>query len=156
MQNLLNEQDFVKPVKYNPWKWFLLFYGIVIGYLICKFLFKAILKENITYVGPLFAITDFALPFVMIFAKKENIYVHYKTIIVAITGIYVILLSVQLIQVYLDLSTNPLIPKSIVFFAAKNYIIDILPYWALNLLIILSIIIFKRKTKESCYLKDFS
>ncbi|MCO6146500.1 hypothetical protein [Flavobacterium sp. NRK1] len=27
MQDLLNEQDFIKP-QYNPWRWFMLFYGI--------------------------------------------------------------------------------------------------------------------------------
>lgn len=144
MNDLINEQDFVNPVKCNPWKWFLLFYGIVIGYLLCKFLFKAILKENSTYVYPLFAITDFALPFVMIFTKKKNMYLPYKNIIVAVTGVYVIYLLVQLIQIYLSI-TNPLIPKDLYYYMAKNCFINQSVLLGITLIIITPIIIFKRR-----------
>lgn len=144
MQNLINEEDFVKPVKYNPWKWFLLFYGIVIGYLLCKFLFKAILKENSTYVNPLFAITEFVLPFIMIFAKKQHAYLPYKTIIAAVTGIYAIYLLVQLIQIQLSI-TNPLIPKDLYYYMAKNCVINQSILLGITLIIITPIIIFKRR-----------
>lgn len=144
MQNLINEEDFVKPVKYNPWKWFLLFYGIVTGYLLCKFLFKAILKENSTYVAPLFAITEFVLPFIMIFTKKQYTYLPYKTIIAAVTGIYAIYLLVQLIQIQLSI-TNPLIPKDLYYYMAKNCVINQSVLLGITLIIITPIIIFKRR-----------
>lgn len=144
MNDLINEQDFVKPVKYKPWKWFLLFYGIVIGYLLCKFLFKAILKENITYVAPLFAITEFVLPFIMIFTKKQHAYLPYKTIIAAVTGIYAIYLLVQLIQIQLSI-TNPLIPKDLYYYMAKNCVINQSILLGITLIIITPIIIFKRR-----------
>lgn len=148
MNDLINEEEFIKPVKYKPWKWFFLFYGIVIGYFLCITLFKAILEENITfniYVNLLFLIADLSLPFVMIFSKKGNMHLPYKTIIAAVTGLYVVFLSVQLIQFYLNFTNNPLFPKSLFFYAAQNYIINILIYITLSLLIILPIIIFKRR-----------
>ncbi|KGO81568.1 hypothetical protein Q763_07950 [Flavobacterium beibuense F44-8] len=148
MNDLINEEEFIKPEKDNPWKWFLLFYGIVIGYLLCKFLFKAILKENSTYVYPLFAITDFALPFVMIFTKKKNIYLPYKNIIVAVTGVYVIYLLVQLIQIYLSI-TNPLIPKDLYYYMAKNCVINQSILLGITLIIITPIIIFKRRKNST-------
>lgn len=144
MNDLIKEEDFVKPVKYKPWKWFLLFYGIVIGYLLCKFLFKAILKENSTYVAPLFTITDFALPFVMIFAKRPHAYLPYKTIIATVTGIYAIYLLVQLMQIYLSI-TNPLIPKDLYYYMAKNCVINQSILLGVTLIIITPIIIFKRR-----------
>ncbi|WP_330443403.1 hypothetical protein [Flavobacterium sp. C4GT6] len=148
MNDLINEEEFIKPIKYNPWKWFLLFYGVVIGYLICKFLFKAILKENSTYVYPLFAITDFALPFVMIFTKKENMHLPYKNIIVTVTGVYVIYLLVQLIQIYLSI-TNPLIPKDLYYYMAKNCVINQSILLGITLIIITPIIIFKRRKNST-------
>ena len=148
MNDLINEEEFLKTKPYKPWKWFLLFYGIVIGYLICKFLFKAILKENSTYVYPLFAITDFALPFVMIFTKKENMHLPYKNIIVAVTGVYVIYLLVQLIQIYLSI-TNPLIPKDLYYYMAKNCVINQSILLGITLIIITPIIIFKRRKNST-------
>jgi len=148
MNDLINEEEFLQSKPYNPWKWFLLFYGITIGYFLCITLFKAILEENITfniYVNLLFLITDLSLPFVMIFSKKRNMHLPYKTIIAAVTGLYVVFLSVQLIQFYLNFANNPLFPKSLFFYAVQNYIINILINIALSLLIILPIIIFKRK-----------
>ena len=124
MQDLLNEEEFVQPKIYNPWKWFLMFYCLTIAYILFTYFVGGLLKiqpENFV----LFILTDFSLPFVMIFAKKQNILLPYKTIIAAVTGIYIIYISIQLTQLYLNLNigNNPLIPKSLFFFAAKTPLI---------------------------------
>ena len=145
MQDLLNEEEFIQPKIYNPWRWFLLFYCFIIAYILFTYFVGGLLKiqpENFV----LFMMTDFTLPFVMIFAKKQNILLPYKTIIAALTGIYIIYISIQLTQLYLNLNIgNPLIPKSLFFFAAKTPLIIKSVSLLASLIIILSIVRYKRR-----------
>ncbi|QEE49939.1 hypothetical protein FUA48_10210 [Flavobacterium alkalisoli] len=146
MQDLINEEEFVHSKPYNPWKWFLMFYCLTIAYILFTYFVGGLLKiqpENFV----LFMMTDFTLPFVMIFAKKQNILLPYKTIIAAVTGIYIIYISIQLTQLYLNLNigNNPLIPKSLFFFAAKTPLITKSVSLLASLIIFLSIVTYKRR-----------
>ncbi|RYJ44367.1 hypothetical protein [Flavobacterium beibuense] len=96
MQNLLNEEEFIQPKAYNPWRWFFLCYGIEISIV---FLFNMILfffgqpdmTLNISTIALYICIGSiFLLPFVITFGKKKNIYkTQYKTILLAVMlGVY--------------------------------------------------------------------
>lgn len=87
MQNLINEEDFVKPVKYNPWKRFVLFYGIAflnmeVFYLIVQSTnfdsSKSIILLQVTSFFS--AILFLIMPFVMIFHTRKNIHLKQSTL----------------------------------------------------------------------------
>lgn len=86
MQDLLNEKDFTTQIP-NPWKRFRIFYAVNIAVLVVF----AVLHRFVIHGEPskLEAILIFiAMPvgsaFLMIFDKKENIYLPFKTIVIAL------------------------------------------------------------------------
>lgn len=86
MQNLLNEQDFIKPVKYNPWKWFIACYAalfVLIGLVVSILNFIPYRTTTITTTAMIVFITT--SPFIMVFGKKKTIYhTDYPTLITAV------------------------------------------------------------------------
>ncbi|MUV02227.1 hypothetical protein GN157_00755 [Flavobacterium rakeshii] len=92
MQNLLNEQDFVKPVKYNPWKWFITCYGILFVLVAAQTYSRYIIPYSSKWYGfytvsMMFVVLGIiSAPFIMVFGKKDTIYhTNYPTLITAIT-----------------------------------------------------------------------
>lgn len=88
MEDLLNEEEFIKPEKYNPWKWFITYYLITIGCLILHFIITeyTFTKNFSVIIFTLFLILS---PYILVFTKKYNIHkAKYFTIFQAIIFFY--------------------------------------------------------------------
>ena len=83
MQDLLNEEEFIQSKPYNPWKRFMVFYGIAVLQTIVNFLiyhFNFYSKPLILFS---FLITA-VMPYIMIFEKRKTFHLPKKTILTAI------------------------------------------------------------------------
>ena len=83
MDDLLNEEEFVQPQPYNPWKRFLVFYGIAILHMFSFYWMADNLDKNIMngIIGISIALLFLLMPFIMFFHKKKMIYTPNKTIV---------------------------------------------------------------------------
>lgn len=83
MDDLLNEEEFVQPQPYNPWKRFLVFYGIAILHMFSFYWIADNLDKNIMngIIGISIALLFLLMPFIMILHKKKMIYTLKKTIV---------------------------------------------------------------------------
>ena len=69
MQELLNEQEFLKP-PYNPWRWFKIFYGIaIIQLIVLYFIISNTIGEPAMTILFLMALI---IPLAMFFANKKR------------------------------------------------------------------------------------
>lgn len=112
MQDLINEEEFL-PQKdnYNPWKGFMVFYGIIIiCYIIGTYISDHAQNTELSwFLIILFAAIILTSPFVMIFYKKMNLLLPVKTIIIAesllISIIYCLVMVKELLSHFV--SINP-------------------------------------------------
>lgn len=107
MENLINEQDFVKPVKYNPWKRFVLFYVLAILNIATIYVTATFFENNIitAIIIMSMVLLFFTMPFIMIFHKKEIMYSSKKTIA---SGICLLLFMYFLTYIATDVIENGL------------------------------------------------
>ncbi|MUV02229.1 hypothetical protein GN157_00765 [Flavobacterium rakeshii] len=91
MNDLINEQDFVKPVKYNPWKWFITCYGILFVLVAVQTYSRYIIPYSSKWysfyrVSMMFVASGIIIaPFIMVFGKKDTIYhTNYPTLVTSI------------------------------------------------------------------------
>ncbi|RYJ44368.1 hypothetical protein [Flavobacterium beibuense] len=152
MQNLLNEKDFVKPVKYNPWKWFITYYGIAFVFLGLVINLVNIIPHRITSIASVamfvFIMTS---PFIMVFGKNKTIYhTDYPTLITAVTLMafnswFFTTLHIKLGEALKLNNFSLLLPGH--FFKRQDFtgLLVFMIYGAVSLLIILFIVKYKRK-----------
>lgn len=103
MEDLLKEEEFVRKDSYNPWKGFVVFY--VATFVLCWIIF---LQSKTEYpmkiiVNILLGLSLLAIPFVMIFHNKRNIFLSVGTIIFSISiSMSVVFLAYTIIDVFND------------------------------------------------------
>lgn len=109
MQNQLNEEDFLQPEFYNPWKRFIVFYGIAFLNMILMYftLEKASFESALTLeiiIILLSALLFLVIPFIMVLHTPKSIYIKKSNIYV---GISFLMVSYTLSFHVLDFNNNP-------------------------------------------------
>lgn len=107
MNDLINEQDFVNPVKYNPWKRFVLFYVLAFLNIATTYVTATFFENNIitAIIITSMVLLFFTMPFIMIFHKKEIMYSSKKTIV---SGISILMLIYFFANIFLEILDNGL------------------------------------------------
>ena len=90
MQNLLNEEEFLTAKPYNPWKWFLLFYGIAILHISINFLVYIFMPVNTAALLNVSILFIILMPYIMILTKKEHTHLKGTTILFSIIILMVV------------------------------------------------------------------
>lgn len=84
MQDLLNEEEFLQPKTYNPWKRFIVFYGIAfLNMGAVYFILQTTYIDNLLYlriISIFLASLCLIMPFLMVFHTKKNIHSKKSTI----------------------------------------------------------------------------
>lgn len=86
MEDLLKEEEFITKLP-DPWKRFRIFYAVNLVYMVCFFIFyKFIVDSEPSIISAIFTfiIIPFGCSLMMIFGRKENVHLPFKTITFAI------------------------------------------------------------------------
>ena len=87
MEDLLKEEEFLaKKDDYNPWKGFMMFYGIAVLYfIIITYLGKYVKGTGYGNIYTLFfGVFMISMPFLMIFSNRKNILLPKRTILISV------------------------------------------------------------------------
>ena len=92
MEDLLNEEEFIKEKPHNPWKWFRLCYAIAAAEVLLFYGIRMVLKESfgITYSFALaiaFNFLPLGTALFMFYYRKENFLLKTKTILLGLLGL---------------------------------------------------------------------
>lgn len=148
MTNLLNEEEFIKPKAYKPWKWFLLWYGLMLLLTTFFLIINGNLADNFdelayNIISYSFTAIKLSFPFLMIFGKKENIMLPYSTLLLALLGMYIITIVYLITVTFLLYGGFDM--DFFINFILKGYLYDFLVYKIPTIIIIFLIVIYKRK-----------
>lgn len=150
MNDLLNEKDFVQSKSYNPWKRFLVFYGIAfLNMEAFYFILRASYIKSLLFVqiaSILSASLFLALPFLMIFHTRKNIHLKQRTIY---KGVGLLMLTYFLTNHILEFFNNPYYFSDLqnnIIFTLKD--LSIYVFYGLLSSFLITVII-KRKIKNA-------
>ncbi len=101
MEDLLNEEEFITQKPYNPWRRFIVFYGIAALNMTILYLIMFSL-DDMSYNSQLILIPLFLaippMPFIMIFHKKKNAFLKKFIIITAVSILMIVYFFTSLIM----------------------------------------------------------
>jgi len=102
MQDLLNEEEFIKEKPYNPWKSFRLFYAIAAAEVLLFYGIRMVLRDTFGITNSLalaiaFNLLPLCTALFMFYHRKENFLLKTKTILLGLLGlvsVYALMVSV--------------------------------------------------------------
>ncbi|HYD92400.1 MAG TPA: hypothetical protein VEA37_13050 [Flavobacterium sp.] len=92
MQDLLNEEEFIKEEPYNPWKSFRLFYAIAVAEVLLFYGIRIMLRDAFRITNSLvlaiaFNLLPLGTALFMFYYRKENFLLETKTILLGLLGL---------------------------------------------------------------------
>lgn len=107
MNDLINEEEFIKSKFYNPWKRFILFYVLAILNIATTYATATYFENNIitAIIIISMALLFFAMPFIMIFHNKQ---IKHSSKKVIVSGIIILLLIYFFANIFLEILDNGL------------------------------------------------